>query len=70
MTGQGAQIAEQILEKRCGIIVEVPAELIKTCLLSADDVVKYDYSEELAIMLDYVAGQLGSHGVKSQLSGD
>jgi hypothetical protein len=33
MTGQGAQIAEQMLEERYGIIVEVPAELMKTCLL-------------------------------------
>ncbi|MDT8300490.1 MAG: hypothetical protein RQ760_03335 [Sedimentisphaerales bacterium] len=70
MAGQGAQIAEQMLEERYGIIVDVPAELMKTGLLSAVDVVKYDYSEELAATLYYVAVQLGSHGVEYQLSGD
>lgn len=70
MAEQGAQIAEQMLEERYGIIVEVPAELMKTGLLSAVDVVKNDYSEELAATLDYVAGQLESHGVENQLPGD
>lgn len=54
MAGQGAQIAEQMLEELYGIIVEVPAELMKTGLLAAVDVVKNDYSEELAATLDYV----------------
>jgi hypothetical protein len=70
MAEQGAQIAEQMLEEQYGIIVEVPTELMKTGLLSAVDVVKNDYSEELAATLDYVAGQLGSHGVESPLPGD
>ena len=70
MAEQGAQIAEQMLEERYGIIVEVPAELMKTGLLSAVDVVKIDYSEELAATLDYVAGQLESHGVECQLPAD
>ena len=70
MAEQGAQIAEQMLEERYGIIVEVPAELMKTGLLSAVDVVKNDYSEELAATLDYVAGRLESHGVESQLPAD
>ena len=33
-------------------------------------VVKDDYSEELAATLDYVKGQLESHGVESQLPAD
>jgi len=70
MAEQGAQLAEQMLEGRYGIIVEVPAELMKTGLLSAVDVVKNDYSEELAATLDYVAGQLESHGVENQLPAD
>lgn len=70
MAEQGAQIAERMLEERYGIIVEVPTELMKTGLLSAVDVVKNDYYEELAATLDYVAGQLGSHGIESQLAAD
>ncbi len=66
MAEQGAQIAEQMLEGQYGIIVEVPSELMKTGLLSAVDVVKNDYSEELAATLDYVEGQFGSHGVESR----
>jgi len=65
MAEQGAQLAEQMLEEQYGIIVEVPTELMKTGLLSAIDVVKNDYSEELAATLDYVAGQLESHGVEN-----
>jgi hypothetical protein len=67
MAEQGAKLAEQMLEGQYGIIVEAPAELMKTALLAAVDVVKDDYSEELAATLDYVAGQLESHGVDSQL---
>jgi hypothetical protein len=67
MAEQGAKLAEQMLEGRYGIIVEAPAELMKTALLAAVDVVKDDYSEELAATLNYVAGQLESHGVDSQL---
>ena len=70
MAEQGAKLAEQMLEGRYGIIVEAPSELMKTALLAAVDVVKDNYSEELAATLDYVGGQLESHGVKSQLSGD
>ncbi len=67
MAEQGAQLAEQMLEEEYGITVEVPSELMKTGLLAAIDVVKDDYSEELAATLDYVEEQLGSHGVESQL---
>ena len=70
MAEQGVQLAEQMLEGRYGIIVEVPAELMKMGLLSAVDVVKNDYSEELAATLDYVAGQLESRGVENQLPVD
>jgi hypothetical protein len=70
MAEQGAKLAEQMLEGQYGIIVEVPTALMKTGLLAAVDVVKDDYSEELAATLDYVAGQLDSHGVESQLPGD
>jgi hypothetical protein len=70
MAEQGAQLAELMLEERYGIIVEVPSELMKTGLLAAIDVVKDDYSEELAATLDYVKGQLESHGVESQLPAD
>ena len=67
MAEQGAQLAEQMLEGRYGTIVEVPTELMKTALLAAVDVVENDYSEELAATLDYVAAQLGSHGVESRI---
>jgi len=67
MAEQGAQLAEQMLEEEYGITIEVPPELMKTGLLAAIDVVKDDYSEELAATLDYVEGQLESHGVESQL---
>ena len=67
---QGAQLAELMLEEEYGIIVEVPSELMKTGLLAAIDVVKNDYSEELAATLDYVKGQLESHGVESQFLAD
>lgn len=70
MAEQGAQLAELMLEERYGIIVEVPSELMKTGLLAGIDVVKDDYSEELAATLDYVKGQLESHGVESQLPAD
>jgi hypothetical protein len=70
MAEQGAKLAEQMLEGRYGIIVEAPSELMKTALLAAVDVVKNDYSEELMATLDYVGGQLESHGVKSQVPGD
>jgi hypothetical protein len=40
---------------------------MKTGLLAAIDVVQDDYSEELAATLDYVEGQLESHGVENQL---
>ena len=70
MAEQGAQLAEVMLEERYGIVVEVPAELMKTGLLAAVDVVKNDYSGELAATLEYVARQLESHGVESQLPAD
>ncbi len=70
MAEQGAQLAELMLEERYGIIVEVPSELMKTGLLAAIEVVKDDYSEELAATLDYVKEQLESHGVESQLPAD
>ena len=70
MAEQGAQLAEQMLEEEYGIIVAVPSELMKTGLLAAIDVVKDDYSEELAATLDYVKGQLKSHGVESQFLAD
>jgi hypothetical protein len=67
---QGAQLAELMLEERYGIIVEVPSELMKTGLLAAIDVVKDDYSEELAATFDYVEEQLETHGIESQLPAD
>jgi hypothetical protein len=67
MAEQGAKLAEQMLEGRYGIIVEAPAELMKTTLLAAVDVVKDDYSKELAATLNYVKEQLESHGVENQL---
>jgi len=70
MAEQGAQLAELMLEERYGIIVEVPSELMKTGLLAAIDVVKNDYSEELAATLDYVKEQLENHEVESQLPAD
>ncbi|MFZ2149415.1 MAG: hypothetical protein WAV28_19560 [Sedimentisphaerales bacterium] len=70
MAEQGAQFAELIFEQEYGIIVAVPSALMKTCLLAAIDVVKNDYSEELAATLAYVEGQLDSHGVASQLQAD
>ncbi len=70
MAEQGAQLAELMLEGQYGITIEVPSELMKTGLLAAIDLVKDDYSEELAATLGYVEGQLESHGVGSQLLGD
>ncbi|HUU20794.1 MAG TPA: hypothetical protein VMW72_26850 [Sedimentisphaerales bacterium] len=70
MAEQGAQLAELMLEERYGIIVEVPSELMKTGLLAAIDVVKNDYSEELAATLVFVEEQLESHGVESQFLAD
>ena len=70
MAEQGAQFAELIFEQEYGIIAAVPSALMKTCLLAAIDVVKNDYSEELAGTLAYVEGQLESHGVESQLLAD
>jgi len=70
MAEQGAQLAEQMLEEEYGITIAVPSELMKTGLLAAIDVVKDDYSEELAATLDYVKGQLESHGVESQFLAD
>ncbi len=64
---QGAELAEQMLEKRYGIIVAVPSTIMKTALLAAIDVVKDDYSDELAATLDYVKDQLESHGVETLL---
>ncbi len=55
-----------MLEEEYGIKVEVPSALMKTGLLAAIEVVKDDYSEELAATLDYVEEQLESHGVESQ----
>ncbi len=65
MAEQGAKLAEQMLEGRYGISVEAPAELMKTALLAAVDVVKNDYSEELAATLDYVAARLDSNGMEN-----
>ncbi len=70
MAEQGAQLAELMLEEEYGIIVAVPSGLMKTGLLAAIEVVKDDYSEELAATFDYVKEQLESHGVESQLSAD
>jgi hypothetical protein len=70
MAEQGAQLAELMLEGQYGITVEVPSELMKTGLLAAIEVVKNDYSEELAATLAFVEGQLEGHGVGSQLLGD
>ncbi len=66
MAEQGAQLAGQMLEEEYGIKVEVPSALMKTGLLAAIEVVKDDYSEELAATLGYVEGQLESHGVESR----
>jgi len=70
MAEQGAQLAELMLEGQYGITVEVPSELMKTGLLTAIDVVKDDYSQELAATLGYVEEQLEIHGVESQFPAD
>lgn len=67
MAEQGAKLAEQMLEGRYGIVVEAPAELMKTALLAAVNVVKDDYSQELAATLNYLKEQLESHGIENQL---
>ncbi len=66
MAEQGAQLAEQMLEEEYGIKVEVPSALMKTGLLAAIEVVKDDYSEELAATLGYLEGQLESHELESR----
>jgi len=65
MAEQGAELAEMKLEKEYGITVDVPAELMKECLVGAITVVKGDYSSELAATLEYVDEQLKDHGVKT-----
>ena len=65
MAELGAELAETILEKKYGIEVDVPPELVKTSLLEALELVEDDYSAELAASLDYIEEQLQVHGIET-----
>ena len=58
MAQQGAQLAQERLEKEYEISVVVPPGLMKESLLAATGIVKYDYSLELTATLNYLKTQL------------
>lgn len=60
---QGAELAELLLAARNGMIVDVPADLMKEILTAAIDVVKDDYAAEVAATIVQVEQELTSHGV-------
>lgn len=60
---QGAELAQQLLAARQGIIVDIPADLMKQILNTAIEAVKDDYAAELAATITQVRGELESHGV-------
>jgi len=60
---QGADIARMLLAAEQGIVVDIPADLMREILNSATDLVKDDYATELAATVTYVREELESHGV-------
>lgn len=62
---QGAEQAELLLAARNGRILDVPTDLTREILTAAIDVVKDDYSAEVAATVAQVERELASHGVEA-----
>lgn len=60
---QGADLASLLLAAEMGIVVDIPADLMREILNTAIDIVKDDYAAELAATITYVRAGLESHGV-------
>ncbi|MGE5295577.1 MAG: hypothetical protein ACM3VT_12170 [Solirubrobacterales bacterium] len=60
---QGVELAKRLLAAQQGIIVDIPADLMKQILNTAIDAVKDDYGLELAATVAQVRGELESHGI-------
>ena len=65
MVDLGAQLAKTMLQKEYGIYVDPPRDIMETCLFTAIDIVKDDYSDELEATLEYVDEQLKAHGIET-----
>lgn len=62
---QGAELAKLLLAAEQGIIVDIPADLMKEIVNAAIDVVKDDYAAELAATVTRVRQELASHAIAS-----
>lgn len=60
---QGADLATLLLAAELGIVVDIPADLMREILNTAIDLVEDDYAAELAATITYVREALASHGV-------
>jgi hypothetical protein len=63
LTQQGAEIAKLLLAAEQGIILDIPADLMKEILNAALDVVRDDYAAQLAATVTRVRQELESHGI-------
>jgi len=63
LSEQGAELARELLAAEQGIIVDIPADLMKEIVNSAIDVVKDDYAAELAATITRVRQELASHAI-------
>jgi len=60
---QAAELARLLLAAEQGLVVDIPADLMKQILEEAIDVVKDDYAAELTATIARVRQELQSHGV-------
>ena len=63
LSEQGAELAKLLLAAEQGIIVDIPADLMKEIINAAIDVVKDDYAAELAATIAQVRQDLESHAI-------
>ncbi len=63
LSEQGADLAKLLLAAEQGIIVDIPADLMKEIINAAIDVVKDDYAAELAATVTQVRQELESHAI-------
>jgi hypothetical protein len=65
LTQQGAELAQQLLAAKEGMIVDIPVDLMKQILDAATDAVKDDYAAELAATITQVRQEMQSHAITS-----
>ena len=60
---QGVELCKQLLAGAQGVVVDVPADLMKQIVTAAVDAVKGDYATEVAATVAQVQQELESHAI-------